>query len=420
MINDKSKSYNLISSILLIVFCYILFENYFVVSMKTNGLDKLYYSFSLFKLVFLYGTFLILLLSGILKASFEIRTKTFFVILYIGILIYIGYFVKGNGTMVMLSIQNMYFWIFLLSLLYVLPGKPHTQFFKTLMPVMVVCLLIHFIYSLWIQTLFNGDYNLFYFYELYSNLEMFGSWNHLKDGDVRAYGFFGSSTGLSQVLLIPICYLIACCMLKKKSKILYFLFFIIFIYFLFITRIRNPALSLCFVVLLLSLLKLLKISSFRSIITVFVFLFIFSFAIAPLSDLLGIGDLSSQARTPMLLSFIDNITANPIGYGIGSTGNLKAYQFFYESSFATIVNDLGFFYSIPLFSFLLILIASFYRVYLYGTPTHKLIGLTGFLSLSSLFFLMNYSNIFDFTLNIYIIFLYSCFSVFKIDKVRLQ
>jgi hypothetical protein len=386
--------------------------------MKTFELDKLYYSFSLFKFVFLYGIFFTLITAGFFKANLEIKTRAICVFLYIISMVFLGYFVGDNGSLVMLSIQNVYFWIILLAFLFILPCKPKDFLFKSLIPLMIISLLLHLAYSLWVEYQYDGDYKIFYFYELYSNLKMFGSWNHLKNGDVRAYGFFGSSTGLSQVLLIPICYLIACCILKKKSSMLYVIVLVVFIYFLYITRIRNPALALCFVVLYYGILRCFKIKNIKTIISIFVFLFVLSFAIAPISDLLGVGDLSSQARTPMLLSFINGITANPMGYGIGATGNFIDYKFFYESSFATIVNDLGFVYSVPLFSFLLFLIASFYRVYLHGPSSHKLIGLTAFLSLSSLFFLMNYSNIFDFTLNIYIIFLYACFSVFKTDTVR--
>ncbi|MEZ7213272.1 hypothetical protein ACBC55_02675 [Klebsiella spallanzanii] len=102
----------------------------------------------------------------------------------------------------------------------------------------------------------------------------------------------------------------------------------------------------------------------------------------------------------MLLDFLEQIKANPIGYGIGSTGIAnKTYPFFYESGAATIFMDLGivggtiFWIGIIYISYL-----SFLKGSNVNNISSKIIYNSMGFSVLTLLLITNFTNIFDFSL----------------------
>lgn len=386
---------------------YLFFENYIIVTLKTNSLDFLFLCFSVFKLIFLFGIlFSIIIYSGIYRSR-----KNIIVVLFVFIFIISDFVIYGNPIQnVINSIQNVYLWFILIALLYFSKIYVNKEQFFILIRIILFLTFVNFLYSLFIKFSFNGDYSTFYFYKLYDSLGMFGPWNHIKNGDVRAYGFFGSSTALSQVLLIPISYVIAAISVKRNKFSLYILMLFLF-YFLYIAQIRNPFFAIMLMFCVMPFLFNLK-SNIKVVICL-LSVYFSSFFILSVFDYFGLGDLSSNARIPMLLRFLNNLLAQPFGYGIGSTGNKIGYEFFYESSLATIYSDLGLVFGTLFFSFFIFLIINFKSKIYSDNFKDKIIARFGMILLVNLIYMTNYSNIFDSVLFIYVIVLYFSFSIFN-------
>jgi len=413
MINN-SKANKLFLWLLLIILTYLMFENYLIVTLKTENLNALYFSFSIIKLLLLYGSLFGLIFLGLLKKSFTKKAISLVGLLYLLFILLLGVLNNNSISSIAASFQNIYLWLFVLFLLYVLAPKPDFAFYKASIFIIVLALMVHFIYSIHVMSFFEGDYNDFYFYELYDRLGMFGYWNHIKNGTVRAYGFFGSSTGLSQVLITPISFFVVfVANSKNKQKVFGVVFLIVFTVFLYLAKIRNPILAIGFAFLFYLLSKRVPAGHNKKLFVYFILLYAFSFSVVSIVALFGFGDLSSQARIPMLLKFWNNLMLSPMGYGVGSTGNAIGYKYFYESSFATIVSDLGLVFSLPYFGFILHLVFKFHFISKLNSGVRRIASESALFLLISLLFLTNFSNIFDATLYIHVIYIYACFFVLK-------
>lgn len=337
--------------------------------------------------------------------KYPIRKKAaVYFILYNCLLIifcFIG-FAKGyDHSNIILSIKNVYLWLWFSLLLCCFDFTISDKYVKYIFFVFLISAIINVIYSIYISVIFDGDFRIFYFYDLYIEKGMFESWNFLRDGNVRAFGFVGSKLTLSQMLLIP-CSIVLMSILYKKDffhKLLYSLLGLLLIYGMFITYVRNPFFSLILSFFIFSFFRVFKIT-WRRYLSLFIIVYLISILTVSYLNDNGSGDSSSQARIPMLLDFLEQIKANPIGYGIGSTGIAnKTYPFFYESGAATIFMDLGivggtiFWIGIIYISYL-----SFLKGSNVNNISSKIIYNSMGFSVLTLLLITNFTNIFDFSL----------------------
>ncbi|WP_460881864.1 hypothetical protein [Pseudaeromonas pectinilytica] len=309
-------------------------------------------------------------------------------------------------TNIILSIKNIYFWLFVLIVCYSLNVKfpSHQSIF--LVTILFFSALMNVVYSIYIDLTYSGNPTDFYFYDLYNDKGLFVIYNFIRDGKVRAFGFVGSKLTLSQLYIIPVLLssFLVLYFKSNKLKLSAFVLACLFNYGLWITATRNPYLAMFFSGLVFLFFSIFGITRFRFFV-VSICLYAFSIYLVLLLSDAGIGDESSKARIPMLLSFLEQLTDKPFGHGIGSTGIASgSYPFFFESSLATIFMDLGvigglFYFGIIIsLSFEMIRTAKFTH-----RPILKSVLMTSGFSLLSLFFLSNFTNIYDSSLFVFAI-----------------
>src|SRR3546814_17819406 len=94
---------------------------------------------------------------------------------------------NGNGIgNILLSIKNIYFWVFYFLLIVASKINFSDGIIKITISALIFFALINIAYSVYINITFSGNYSDFYFYELYKGKGMFEDWNFIRDGDVRA------------------------------------------------------------------------------------------------------------------------------------------------------------------------------------------------------------------------------------------
>ncbi|WP_155952245.1 hypothetical protein [Zestomonas thermotolerans] len=346
----------------------------------------------------------------ILILHFGIDWKWLSILLfYLGLIFFYSIIAYLNGYSfdnIMLSLKNTYFWLFYFIYICVPRFKAPASVIRFVILAIFFGALLNVLYSVYVGLTFDGNLERFYFYSLYDQKGMFEDWNFIRDGAVRAFGYVGSKLTLSQLLLIPISVAVMLFFGVKSEggRTAVFLFLIVLGYGLYLTKTRNPilAISCAICVSLFFRYKLqgwgvvLFFSIFTSVYGLTIYLVFF------ISDI-GWGDLSSQARVPLLISFLEVMRDQPLGYGVGSTGiyNLN-YRFFFESSASTVFNELGVvggaIYWCGVLSIVVVILnnassqASVYmRAILRGVA----------LSILALLFLTNFSNIFDSSLLVF-------------------
>ncbi|MBF8723033.1 O-antigen ligase family protein [Pseudomonas guariconensis] len=305
-------------------------------------------------------------------------------------------------SLILLSLKNIYLWGFYFFLIV----SSRVQFtagdLKLANWVVVIFAIINVVYSLYVANIYEGDPNVFYFYEFYVGKNLFSIWNFVKDDEVRAFGLMGSPLTLSQSLMLPAIFCYSAIFFRKPqvTSIAYFLALIIILLGLYLTKTRNPVLAFILAVTIVALGRNWK-GRGKYLLT-FALLYISSFLLVLEVNSRGGGDLSSQARIPMLMQFIDHIVARPFGYGIGSTGvAAPGYDFFFESSFSTILMDLGLVGG-------LVVILMFFKTVMhikdficFERKQDNWLFISSMASAFSLLFVTNFSNIFDSSLFLY-------------------
>lgn len=309
-------------------------------------------------------------------------------------------------TNIILSIKNIYFWLFVLIFCYSVKAKFSAHQSVFLVSILFLSALMNVVYSIYIDLTYSGNPKDFYFYDLYNDKGLFVIYNFIRDGKVRAFGFVGSKLTLSQLYIIPV--LLSSFLFlyfkNNKLKLSAFALACVFNYGLWITATRNPYLAMFFSSLVFLFFSVFAISRARFFV-VSICLYAFSIYLVLLLSDAGIGDESSKARIPMLLNFLEQLIDKPFGHGIGSTGIASgSYPFFFESSLATIFMDLGiigglFYFGIIIsLSFEMIRSAKFIH-----RPILKSVLMAAGFSLLSLFFLSNFTNIYDSSLFVFAI-----------------
>lgn len=321
--------------------------------------------------------------------------------LFLVVFVVFGLISGNDKTNIILSLKNIYLWIWYALLLNSINFKISTSFSRKIMFSFVVAILLNIVYSVYISLSFSGKLSDFYFYELYNNKGMFESWNFIRDGQVRAFGLVGSKLTLSQMAFIPGSFIMMAFIYNKDvlKKVFSLILGFVILYGLYITNTRNPLFAIALSTMVFLIFRRFKITGLRFLI-VFIVVYLFSIYVVGYLSESGIGDESSQVRIPMIIDFLLQLQNRPIGYGIGSTGiaNLT-YKFFYESSAATIFMDLGVVGG-ALF-WLGVLRVAFVSMK-YGNDSQdvemKIIYQTISFSLLCLLFITNFTNIFDFSL----------------------
>lgn|GEM_PF-4125092 len=311
---------------------------------------------------------------------------------------------KNNGYDVgniILSIKNVYLWVWYALLLCCFNFNISDKYVKMIFYVYLISAFLSIAYSIYINIVFDGDFKVFYFFDLYTEKGIFQSWNFIRDGKVRAFGLVGSKLTLSQMLVIP-CSIVLMSILYTRDffyKLLNAILGLFLLYGMYITYARNPlfALTLSFAVFIFF--QFFKLTWKRYFIFFIVIYSLSVWIVSYLNDS-GSGDASSQARIPMLLDFFTQFSANPLGHGIGSTGIAnQTYFYFYESGAATIFMDLGGLGGCIYWASLIWL--SYYSMkeaQRYRKAFTKIVYNAMSFSLLTLLLITNFTNIFDFSL----------------------
>lgn len=378
-----------------------MFESFFLVNVYETNLLVFLVFFQAFKylLIFLPPA-LLLLIKGYNRDWGHI------LILYTLILLAYALYsiLVGRGADVLiLSIKNVYLWVWYFLFFCTSRATFDVRFLKILYATVVICTVLNVAYSLFIEYSFSGDPSIFYFYEFYLSKGIYSSWNFYREDGVRAFGFLGSPLTFSQALLLPILFCFISVIFRKYSlgSIVYFFLFLLLLIGLFITKTRNPAFALFLSVLLFITAYLFRLKN-ASFVLAFLIFYSLSFYLVLEINSRGAGDLSSQARIPMFLQFFDKIKTWPWGYGIGSTGiSSPNYEYFFESSVATIFMDLGIVGG-GWFFYILFRAIYYLRIVAYGLElSERWVVHATSIAVVALLFLTNFSNIFDSTLFLY-------------------
>lgn len=345
-------------------------------------------------------------------AQGRIRCLVYYLIILF-VYIFVGLREGYEKENIILSIKNIYFWLFVLILCYSANVKFPSHLSVFLVVILFFSALMNVAYSIYVNLTYSGNPTDFYFYDLYNDKGLFVIYNFIRDGKVRAFGFVGSKLTLSQLYIIPVLLSSFLVLYFKniKLKLSAFAIACFLNYGLWITATRNPYLAMFFSSLVFLFFSMFALTRFRFFV-VSMCLYGFSIYLVLLLSDAGIGDESSKARIPMLLNFLEQLIDKPFGHGIGSTGIASgSYPFFFESSLATIFMDLGVIGG--LFYFGVIISLSFEMIRTAKSTHHPILKSVlmgaGF-SLLSLFFLSNFTNIYDSSL-----FVFAIISVFALN-----
>ena len=311
-------------------------------------------------------------------------------------------FVQGIETKSIInSIKNVYFWPLYFLLIVSAKFSFRRQTLSVLLWTTTIFSLINIVYSIFINYSFS-NVDQFYFYNLYNSKNIFNEWDFIRDGEVRAFGFMGSPLTLSQTLIIALCFSFSgITRTTSIENILYFfILFLIILFGIYLTRTRNPVVGVFCALFLMYSGRTFRLSR-RSVFFLFFAIYIAVILLVFEMSRRGLGDLSSQARAPMLIAFFNLIYQNPFGYGIGSTGvSLPSYAYFFESSAATVFMDLGIVGGLIFWG---IIFKALLLIWGESRIKHKAAWMKRavFLSLAALLFITNFSNIFDSSLLIF-------------------
>jgi len=261
------------------------------------------------------------------------------------------------------------------------------------------------LYSIWVIINFKGSPEIFYFYKLYSSMDMFNMFNFVRHGLVRAYGFSGSSLTFALLLLFPLSYTYALFMQKKSLANL--IMFLSMLLSIALTQQRNPIMGFILSIILFNMYK--KRGNFKLVVLFDFAIQIVSFAIIWILVYLGyVQDWSSTgSRVLQMVRVVENLIKNPLGYGIGSTGLANNnYHFGADLSIFTILMDVGALGLIFYFGIVYWVIYKVGKIAQSKERQHynQVYFKTMFIALNSLLLMIEYSNIFDLSMIVFAIF----------------
>ena len=389
-------------------------DSYILVNVNYLDITVITYFFQILKLlIFIFPVIVLYARYGL-----DNRASRLFILYNIFLIVFVLYgVVNGNDkTNIILSLKNIYLWVWYALLLNSVKFTISPGFCQKLMFAFVISIVLNIFYSIYIDLSFSGKYSDFYFYELYNDKGMFESWNFIRDGAVRAFGFVGSKLTLSQMTFIPGAFMMMVFIYNKNvlNKTFALLIGLIILYGLYITNTRNPLFSIMLSTVIYLLFRVLKVTRVKFLLSFLILYSLSIYVVGYLSDS-GVGDESSQARIPMIIDFMSQLQHKMLGYGIGSTGiaNLT-YKFFYESSAATVFMDLGLIGG-ALFWLGILRVAYISTLHADNSQdsNEKIVYHTISFSLTCLLFITNFTNIFDFSLMWYSIIIMLAFKLKK-------
>jgi hypothetical protein len=304
-----------------------------------------------------------------------------------------------------LSIKNMYIWYFYLIAILLSVIKIKGRVLQLLYHLAIASALAGGLYSIWIIMNFDGSPEIFYFYKLYSDMDMFHMFNFVRHGIVRAYGFSASSLTFALLLLFPLSYTYALFMQKKTLTNL--LVFLSMFVCMLLTQQRNPIFGFLFSIILFNMYQ--KKGNFKVVLIVDLTIQIVSFMMLWALVYLGfLQDWSSTgSRVLQMMSVVENLIKNPLGYGIGSTGIANNnYRFGADLSIFTIVMDIG---ALGLIFYFGIIYWIIYKVGKYAQSKERMhcnqvYFKAMFIALNSMLLMIEYSNVFDLSMIVFAVF----------------
>lgn len=394
---------NIYLLILLPTYIYLFFFSYINIYLKTNNYDIAY-----IVLNEVFYSILFLPLIYLIFYCFKNKYINIFIVIII-FSILIALYNKIEISYIVKSFRDTISWILVFMIILHMTIIQNIKFIIYLYVLSIILIMLNGFYSLYIQFIFNNDHSIIYFYDLYSQLDSYKEYNVVRNGMIRAFGFFGSNITYSTVLIIPLSFLFVSFWKYKNPLILYI--FCIVLYYLWMTQTRNPFLAFFFSIFIYIFLFHRK--NFINKIWVFNILY-FLATITLIYFLANMNYLepSSAGRAPQIDIVLSTLISSPFGMGLGYN-NLEKL----DLSFGSIIIQFGLIGFILYYLFFYFISKTMYIEY-HISKNHyeRLIYATNFILINTLMLLTNFSNIFGFELYIYSIILGTTFSYIKYSK----
>ena len=167
-----------------------------------------------------------------------------------------------------------------------------------------ICCFFNCVYAVYLVKIFDGDFS-----KLYISKAKFQTYNYLRNGKLRAFGFLNSAVIFSNYLSLVLVSLFFS-LKKKKYFIIRLLFFILVLYSLLLSGSRTNIFALFVTFFLLHIFNKHRFLCFLASIFSIVLILLFVTLTSSL-------DLSALGRIKQYADAIILFMKNPIGYGIG-------------------------------------------------------------------------------------------------------
>lgn len=386
-----------LSASMMLIFCLGFFESYVLISLKIAELNTAYLIVQCAK----FGALGFVLYFFLFPRRWKFSLHPAVIAILVLLFVYVGV-ALGNQDVVrsniLLNIKNHYLWIVLLLIIGYSSRRIPRGFIWSMLISSVALGFLNIGYSLIVNFFYDGSPREFYFYELYNRMNMYADANFVRHGNIRSFGLVGSCLSLSQIIIIPMSFVIAL-IVEGRWRFLTVAMALGLVIGEWITRTRNP--SMAMLIALISFVLLRRTRRLWSVV-VFVcgylvvsFYYIFQQSFSEASKL----DLSALNRGIQLLKISEALLHRPLGYGIGYAGVANdAYAVWTDLSFGTILLELG---VLPV----VLLVGGAFRLLRFssysmgGYEEEVRVSTTTFFFLCvSLLVLSEYSNIFDGTL----------------------
>lgn len=217
--------------------------------------------------------------------------------------------------------------------------------FKFIVLTLVFFLGVHGIVALFDYIIFNGNPESIWVFEIFSNIDKgvpFADSNFIRDGKLRAMGFFASPLEYSMALLFAL-FLYSFYFVLSKSmftKLLSSLSFFIFLLFLIVAGVRIWIVSYIIGIITIFLLyRTNKIINKKIVFILIPFIFVLITFLNIIFDF-GMNDLSSLGRLDQYIFVPLMMMKNLLGFGFGDIGSKGSFSA--DSSVLTLLMAFGF------------------------------------------------------------------------------
>ena len=196
---------------------------------------------------------------------------------------------------------------------------------------LIILLAVHGIVSLYNYITFDGRPESIWVYEIFSNLEKgvsFGTANFIRDGKLRAMGFFVSPLEYSMTLLFALFLLTFYFVLSRSllTKLLVIILMGVFLLFLLIAGVRVWIISYMLGIVTIGLLHMAKKINNKKIIYILSPLALVTITFVNIIFDFGMNDLSSLGRLDQYVLVPLMMIQHPLGLGFGDIGSKGSFS----------------------------------------------------------------------------------------------